>query len=241
MSARGHRARSLFPWGLCIVPGPAETRFANAAPEQAGCARQQLQALVYALSHDAGAPVRHVRAFAGLLSQSLPDLGEEQRQWLSYLDAGAELLTAMFERLLPLSRALEPVTPEPTSIDDLAATLGYAGPLPGGRVSVHPPRLAHALEELRTNAARYGPAAPAALTGEWDGALVRFVLRDGGPGIPQSRWSAALQPFNRLGQACEPAAVGLGLTIAAAAAEQGGGRLEWHPHGVALSVPLTAA
>lgn len=226
----GTRRASAHP--LAAGPSTAALAAVPAAPDQ------QLSALVYALSHDVGAPVRHVRAFAALLGQSLSDLDAEQRQWLGFLDAGAELLQAMFDRLLPLSRVMAPVEQQTMAIVRLAEALEVEGAVPEGQVRVNVQRLGRALAELRTNADRYGSAAQTSLTSTVEGTHLCLLLRDGGRGIPQARWLDALKPFNRLGQACVPDAVGLGLTIATAAVEQEGGQLAWHPDGVAVVVPL---
>ena len=76
-----------------------------------------------------------------------------------------------------------------------------------------------------TNALRYGGSAQVSVLREGGRAVLR--VEDAGPGIPEERIAAMVEPFAR-GEASRNRATGgagLGLTIARAVAERHGGEL----------------
>ncbi|MCA8880702.1 MAG: HAMP domain-containing protein [Rhodobacteraceae bacterium] len=95
-----------------------------------------------------------------------------------------------------------------------------------GIMKIRPMAVARALDNLLSNAARYGKHAEVAV--EDLGSLVRVRVEDDGPGIPEGRYDDALKPFARLDPARnqDQAGVGLGLAIAADIARKHGGRLK---------------
>lgn len=95
-----------------------------------------------------------------------------------------------------------------------------------GTVPLRPMAVARALDNLLSNAARYGKAARVEVATL--GTLVRIRVEDDGPGIPADRYEEALKPFARLDPARnqDRAGVGLGLAIASDIARKHGGRLQ---------------
>lgn len=80
--------------------------------------------LVYAVSHDFGAPVRHIRQFSSLLLESLNDeLTEEQREFAAFVEHSSARLVTMLQRLLLLSRLYSrEYTPLELNVEDLVRT-----------------------------------------------------------------------------------------------------------------------
>lgn len=101
------------------------------------------------------------------------------------------------------------------------------GPVAGeGWVPLRPQAIRRALENLVTNALRYGTKAEISVT--IADRLVRFAVDDDGPGIPKDQREEATRPFVRLSSARDPnrgGGVGLGLAIATDIARSHGGAL----------------
>jgi two-component system osmolarity sensor histidine kinase EnvZ len=97
---------------------------------------------------------------------------------------------------------------------------------PGGRMRLRPQAVRRALENLLGNAARHANRAVVSLS--TNDRLVRLVVEDDGPGIPEAAREAAMEPFQRLDAARDPnrgGGSGLGLAIAADIARSHGGAL----------------
>lgn len=80
--------------------------------------------LVYAVSHDLGAPVRHIRQFSSLLLDSLGDeLTDEQREFADFVDNSGSRLGIMLQRLLLLSRLYSrQYTPTELDLEEIMVT-----------------------------------------------------------------------------------------------------------------------
>jgi two-component system, OmpR family, osmolarity sensor histidine kinase EnvZ len=103
----------------------------------------------------------------------------------------------------------------------LAGIEGQAEP-----VEMRPQAVARAVENLVSNARRYGETVEVRL--EFMDRILRVTVEDDGPGIPEDQRDEALRPFTRLGQERDPnrgGGVGLGLSIAADIALSHGGSL----------------
>uniref|UniRef100_UPI0040476D14 ATP-binding protein n=1 Tax=Yoonia sp. TaxID=2212373 RepID=UPI0040476D14 len=101
------------------------------------------------------------------------------------------------------------------------ATSGFDGP-----VSLRPLAVRRALDNLVTNALRYGSCAQISLA--VTDRTVRITVEDDGPGIPSDSREAAMSPFVRLDPARnqdQGTGVGLGLSIVADIARTHGGLL----------------
>lgn len=202
--------------------------------------QERLQQVVYALAHDMGAPVRHIKAFSSLLRSANPDLEADSETYLEHLEQASGLLNRMLDGLLQLSRVTSIGVPVETAMTTIAERLGLVSAVSGAQCSVTAllslDRAEVALAALRDNAERYGECAGCELVCH-DGSVLLRVLDSGG-GIPEDRWADALLPFNRLGQRIDDESLGMGLTIARAAVESMGGSLQRQPDALALVLPL---
>jgi two-component system osmolarity sensor histidine kinase EnvZ len=93
-------------------------------------------------------------------------------------------------------------------------------------VEMRPQAVARAVENLISNARRYGRTVEVRL--EFMDRVLRISVEDDGPGIPEEEREEALRPFTRLGEERDPnlgGGVGLGLSIAADIALSHGGSL----------------
>lgn len=93
-------------------------------------------------------------------------------------------------------------------------------------VEMRPQAIVRAVENLVTNAQRFGKRVDLRLT--FLDRSLRIVVEDDGPGIPPERGEEALRPFTRLDASRDPnrgAGVGLGLSIASDIALSHGGAL----------------
>lgn len=66
--------------------------------------RAEFQDFTYSVSHDLRAPLRHIRAFAQVIEEDLPDAPPDIRAHLSTIQQSAQLLTQQLDGLLMLSR-----------------------------------------------------------------------------------------------------------------------------------------
>lgn len=103
----------------------------------------------------------------------------------------------------------------------LAGVEGRAEP-----VTMRPQAVARAVENLVSNAARFGERVELRLL--YQDRSLQIVVEDDGPGIPEAQRDEALRPFTRLDGARDPnrgGGVGLGLSIASDIALSHGGAL----------------
>jgi two-component system osmolarity sensor histidine kinase EnvZ len=189
---------------------------------------EQRTLMLSGVSHDLRTPLTRMRLGLSLLPEDeetkalLSDVAEMERlvdEFLSFARGDA-------------TEAVEPIDPEALArrVVENAARLGKRVDLRlegrMERVQLRPQAMARALENLVTNALRYGSRAEVsvAMGDRW----LRFTVEDDGPGIPAARRGEAVQPFSRLDAARDPnrgGGVGLGLSIASDIARSHGGEL----------------
>ncbi len=177
--------------------------------------------MLAAIGHDLRTPITRLRLRAEFM-----DDDEQRRKMLADLDEMEQMIAAT------LAFARDDAAAEPASAIDLAAlcrtvadeaadarpecadAITYEGP---ERLTVRarPVALKRAIANLVTNAMKYGAAARIHLSRAENG-LVRLVVEDDGPGIPESELEAVFAPFRRLegSRNRETGGTGLGLTIA---------------------------
>lgn len=187
-------------------------------------------AMLRAVSHDLRTPLAGIKASVSSLRQ--PDVewsAEDREEFLRSIEGDTDRLTDIVTNLLDLSRieagVLRPVMQVLSPEDVVSRTLRNL-PEDSPRVTVTVPQeipdivsdhalLERVLVNLVQNALKWSPqGSEVNLRCESDGPTVRFVVVDHGPGIPEEKREAVLQPFHRLDDTRSGGGIGLGLAIA---------------------------
>ncbi|MDR7308168.1 HAMP domain-containing sensor histidine kinase [Rhodoferax saidenbachensis] len=227
--------------------------------------RREMQDFAYAVSHDLRAPLRHIVSYAHLVQEDAgPQLDAEVQGFLATITDSAKHLGAMLDALLELSRVgTLPPAPGPVDLkavlDDVVAALVHRGAprqlaleidLPEAMVVVDATLLRVVLGAVLDNAWKFTALLPEAdarvwvrvqreASGPW-----ALEVRDNGAGFAAPDADLALRMFGRLhGNKLFPG-LGVGLALAAKAAQRMGAVLRIQaavPAGcvVTLSFPST--
>lgn len=194
---------------------------------------EQRTLMLSGVSHDLRTPLTRIRLNLSMIEME-PDLEQEVSEIKRDLDEMEQLVDAF------LAFVRSDSVEESEEIDavqllhetrDKAARGGAMveiAAIPDGPVmmTARPQSLSRALDNLCSNAARYGTHVRLSL-GVYDRAVV-FSVEDDGPGIAEEDRESALQPFVRLDAARNQdrgTGVGLGLAIAFDVARRHGGTL----------------
>ena len=214
------------------VAGAAEVRSAGAAfldmRDRIERQIEQRTMMLSGVSHDLRTPLTRMK-----LGLSLMEDNEDAEAMARDVDDMERMLDAF------LSFARGDAQEEPHRTDPLELVRDvvqrasrtqpvHLGGLTGeGTAMLRPDALRRALDNLVTNAVRYGNEARVSAN-VTDG-LIEFIVEDSGPGIATDKRDFVLKPFVRLDKARNQdngSGVGLGLTIAADIARQHGGVLK---------------
>jgi signal transduction histidine kinase len=223
------------------------TRELEAARDEAEAADRLKSAFLATMSHELRTPLNSVIGFTGILVDELAGpLNEEQRRQLGMVQKSARHLLALINDVLDLSkieagqfavthesfsisevvgRVMEAMAPQ-ADAKGLALRLEAADDL-GGMVSDER-RVEQILLNLVGNALKFTERGDVVLeVGDLDGPapLVRFSVRDTGPGIGEEDLATLFRPFRQLdtGLARRHEGTGLGLAISRRLAELLGG------------------
>lgn len=218
-------------------------RTLNAMLDRVEAAVARERRLVSEASHELRTPLTTLRAEVDLALRGERD-PEELRAALESAAEEAERMTRLADDLLVLARADEgrlPLHSEPIAVQELldaAATRARAAALAqartvvvcdetgdGERVLADADRAAQALENLVTNALRYGEGT-VTLEGRRDAELVELHVTDEGGGFDRELITRAFERFGRGEEArASGTGSGLGLAIVEAVAVAHGGRV----------------
>ncbi|WP_336207903.1 DUF4153 domain-containing protein [Nonomuraea sp. LPB2021202275-12-8] len=210
----------------------------NAMADDLGAVDRQRRELVANVSHELRTPITGLRAVLENVVDgvSAPDpvtmrtaLAQTERLGrlvaqlldLSRLDSGTRLIEPEAVELGPLVE--QAVREASLSREDVRLVPEVAG---GLAVRADPDLLAQVLANLLDNAVRHSPAEGAVtVTAARDGAGIRLVVADQGPGIPESARGRVFERFSRLdaGRAADAGGAGLGLAIVKEIVELHGG------------------
>jgi len=200
----------------------------NAMEDRIAALLDEKDVMLGAIGHDLKTPLAALR----VRIESVEDDAERGK-----MAATIEDIVRSLDDILSLARVGRPSDPrEPAELKALVGQVAdefedMGEPVtftPGERL-VAPVRvtwLRRGLRNLVSNALRYGGGA-ARITLEREGTMAVIRVEDDGPGIPDDRIGAMMEPFTR-GEPSRNSATGgagLGLTLARAIAEQHGGAL----------------
>jgi signal transduction histidine kinase len=214
------------------------------------------------VSHELRTPLASIKGFVdNLLDGVTGALDDKQRHYLLRVRDNADRLTRMVSDLLDLTRieagkielspvALDPVALVMEATESLrpvarghAVPVGFeVGPCPA--VWADPDKVQQILTNLIGNALKFSPPGAGVTVGAGPapGSMVRFEVRDRGPGIPAEERERVFDKFHQVGRVDgeRPSGSGLGLTIARHLVELHGGRIwvEDHAGGGSVFVAL---
>lgn len=213
------------------------------------------------VSHEIRSPLARLAMALGLMRR---DAGSALAANLDRMEHEVEAMSGLVRELLALASlqgAVEPPKPRPVDlsavVDQVVEDMTFEfqdrahairvirRPVPV-RVLGDVALLRRAIENVLRNALFYTPdnAEVEVLLGN-AGGVARVVIRDHGPGVPDTALPKLFRPFFRVDEARarNTGGIGLGLAITHRAIELHGGRIEAlniRPHGLAIRIELPA-
>jgi PAS domain S-box-containing protein len=203
-------------------------------------ANRELEAFSYTISHDLRAPLRHIDGYARMLQEDAGDrLDGDARRYLDEIGVAARHMGTLIDDLLAFSR-LGRKTVERMEVDMdalLERVVQEAGAAGDGRVNVEPlppvqadpVLLRQVWVNLVSNALKYsaprGNDARIEITGERDGAVLRYRIRDNGVGFDMRYADKLFGVFQRLHAQEEFEGTGVGLAIVQRIVSRHGGSI----------------
>ena len=187
------------------------------------------------VAHELASPVARIKLGLGILEQEIP---AQHRPRLQGVMEDAEHMSSLLDELLSFSRA--ELNPAKTNLQDVALLplvqkslerenqLGAVIlPQIAEDITVHadPDLLIRALCNLIRNAIRYaGMAGPIRIKAARENGLVRIVVQDNGPGVPEQDITRIFETFYQTESSRKGiGGVGLGLSIVKTCVEACGG------------------
>jgi signal transduction histidine kinase len=217
----------------CVRPrGPADLSRAieafNAMGARVGAMLDEKDRMLGAIGHDLRTPLASLR----IRAESVEPAEERER-----MIATIEEMTAMLDDTLALARsgrAVEPLRSVDVSaladavVEEFRALGHDVETITGPRqtAQIQPRLLRRAIRNVIDNAVKYAGRAEVAVRAEGPDIAVEVI--DSGPGIPADQIERVQEAFYRIepSRSRETGGTGLGLTLARAAVQAHGGRLE---------------
>jgi light-regulated signal transduction histidine kinase (bacteriophytochrome) len=205
-------------------------------------AQGELDALVYAISHDLRAPLRSITAFNQLLQEHAGEqLDEQSLHCLARIQEGVARMSNLIDALLQLSRVNRAdLTRRDLDLSELTRELGTAlqarAPLRKLAIRIEPQmrinadsRLARQLlEALLDNAYKFSTGRPQTeleIGHTVENGTATYFVRDNGIGFNNAYAAKLGRPFQRIHTDPQITGVGIGLAIAQRIAARHGGKL----------------
>jgi light-regulated signal transduction histidine kinase (bacteriophytochrome) len=224
---------------------------------QLEAANRELEAFTLSVSHDLRAPLRHIDGYAHMLKEDAANLDDEMRRYLDNIGESARRMGALIDDLLAFSRlGRNPISRVAVDMNAVAARAlreAEGGAPASARVSLGelPPAFADPLllhqvwVNLLSNALKYsatrGDEARVDVSGETDGRVSRYTVRDNGVGFDMKYADKLFGVFQRLHSQDEFEGTGVGLAIVQRIVHRHGGRVWAHAEpgrGAAFTVEL---
>lgn len=210
---------------------------------------EDLEQLLYLVSHDLSEPVHVIKGFAQRLARR--SRSDEEGEFCEFIVDAADRMQRLLDDLLDYAKASRSELPQELLdgrrlVDDVIAGLGAAATSNGARVTAGDlPRelvanrlvLTQVLHNLASNALKFvtpGVAPQVRIDAETAPGRVTFRVRDNGMGIPPEQYDRIFQPFKRLHSRDRYPGSGIGLAICRRLVERHGGRI-WVESGPAGS------
>lgn len=216
---------------------------------QLEAANHELDAFARTVAHEVKGPLAQIVGFAGVLEMDAADkLDEELSRVLTRIVEGAYKVESIIDGLLLLARTRHiEVKIEPLDMAQIlsASRQRLAPQIEEYQAQIKPfavwpmalgygPWIEEVWVNYLSNALKYGGPQPYIEVG-WDeriNGVVRFWVRDRGPGIAPEDQKRLFAPFVRLGRVHEPGH-GLGLSIVRQIVEKCGGQVGVESEGIA--------
>ena len=201
--------------------------------------RERLRdAFVSVMSHELRTPVTSIYAASKLLARD--PRRPELESLLGDIEEESDRLQRITEDLLVLSRAEHgrvDIRPEPVLLQRVAPTVAavVTRRYPEARISIglppdlppvsgDPGAVRQIIDNLLTNAVKYGRGSEVAVGATFDEASVSLSVEDGGPGLPGDEREQIFELFYRAGSnQREASGTGIGLFVVAQLARSMGG------------------
>lgn len=212
------------------------------AADELARSNRELESFTYSVSHDLRAPLRHIDGYARMLAEDGGDrLDGDLRRYLDEIGASARRMGRLIDDLLAFSRlgrqSLTRVTVDMEALVDSSLSEASSGKPLIGRIVVgslpvvqaDPGLLKQVWTNLLANAIKYsgkrGADALVEVTGECEGGMARYRVRDNGVGFDMRYVDKLFHVFQRLHLQDEFEGTGVGLAIVQRIVSRHGGRV----------------
>lgn len=209
--------------------------------------KKELEEFSYIVSHDLNAPLRHIKAFSGMLVESIKsDATDQQKLYIEHIENGVNKSQDMISALLEYSRIMsESQDFSEFNCHDLVNSLiaNIDGDITVTNlptvINAHKHQITQLFSILLDNAIQFKSSArplKIEISAKQDNEQWQFTMTDNGIGMSPEQINQAFIMFRRFNNANNYEGIGAGLTIAKKIVENHGGgisiksELDHHTH-----------